>query len=172
MILANCVSVDVSNCLDIPIWEFSIIWEHSQFLPGFKQILHQLLVLRNPAVWIWYPWLLLLSFLMLMILVLWILHKIQNHFFTISPQSTTRPSYVWCFASNSAFFKWQMSISEAKWTFAPFVLASSITCFLLLTFVKSHAGIFSSFSYSLSTAAFAAGIFMAWCIGINLRNKL
>ena len=81
MILANCVSVDVSNCLDIPIWEFSIIWEHSQFLPGFKQILHQLLVLRNPAVWIWYPWLLLLSFLMLMILVLWILHKIQNHFF-------------------------------------------------------------------------------------------
>ena len=53
-----------------------------------------------------------------------------------------------------------MSISEAKRTFAPFVLASSITSFLLLTFVRSHAGIFSNFSHSLSAAAFAAGIFM------------
>ena len=70
------------------------------------------------------------------------------------------------------FFKWQMSISEAKWTFAPFVLASSITSDLLLTFVRSHAGIFSSFSHYLSTAAFAAGIFMAWGIGINLCTKL
>ena len=38
-----------------------------------------LLVLRNPAVWRWYPWPLLLSFGMLMILVQWILHRIQNH---------------------------------------------------------------------------------------------
>ena len=59
-----------------------------------------------------------------------------------------------------------MSISEAKWTFAPFVLASSITSDLLLTFVRSHAGILSSFSHSLSTAASAAGIFIAWGIGI------
>ena len=43
------------------------------------------------------------------------------------------------------------SISEAKWTFAPFVLASS------MTFVMSHAGIFSSFSHSLYTAAFCCG---------------
>ena len=35
----------------------------------------------------------------------------------MSPRSTTRPLYFGCFASNSAFFKWQMSISEAKWTF-------------------------------------------------------
>ena len=41
-------------------------------------ILHQLLVPRTLAVWIWYPWLLLLSFVMLMILVRWILHRIQN----------------------------------------------------------------------------------------------
>ena len=68
--------------------------------------------------------------------------------FTISPRSTTRPLYFWCFVSNSAFFKWQMSISGARWTFAPFVLASSITSFLLLTFVRSHAGIFSNFSHS------------------------
>ena len=59
MILATCVVVDESKCLDIPIWEFSVIWEHPPFLPGCKQILHQLLVLRIVAVWIWYPWLLL-----------------------------------------------------------------------------------------------------------------
>ena len=44
------------------------------------------------------------------------------------------PRIFWCFVSNSAFFKWQMSISEAKWTFAPFVLASSITFFLTSDF--------------------------------------
>ena len=38
---------------------------------------------------------------------------------------------------------------------------SSITSDLFLTFVMSHARIFSSFSHSLSTAAFAAGIFIA-----------
>ena len=52
MILVTCVVVDESKCLDIPIWEFSIILEHPPFLPGYKQILRQLLVLRNLAVWI------------------------------------------------------------------------------------------------------------------------
>ena len=42
----------------------------SSILPGYKQILRQLLVLRTLAVWIWYPWFLLPSFEMLMILVL------------------------------------------------------------------------------------------------------
>ena len=65
-----------------------------------------------------------------------------------------------------------MSINAAKWTFAPDVLASSITSFLLLTFVRFHAEIFSNFSHSLSTAAFAAGIFMACGIGINSCTKL
>ena len=49
-ILAICVVVDESKYLDIPIWEFSIILEHLPFLPGYKQILRQLLVLRNQAV--------------------------------------------------------------------------------------------------------------------------
>ena len=47
-------------------------------LPGFKQILGQVLVLRRLAVWRWSPWLLLLSFVMLMILAQWILHKTLN----------------------------------------------------------------------------------------------
>ena len=54
----------------------------------------------------------------------------------------------------------------------PVVLASSITSFLLLTFVRFHAENFSNFSHSLSTAAFASGIFIAWGIGINLCTKL
>ena len=44
MIEAICVVVDESKCLDIPIWEFSIIWEHLSFLLGYKQILRQLFV--------------------------------------------------------------------------------------------------------------------------------
>ena len=51
MILAICVVVDESKCLDIPIWEFSIICEHLPFLLGYQQILRQLLILRNPAIW-------------------------------------------------------------------------------------------------------------------------
>ena len=77
--------------------------------------------------------------------------------FTRSHRSTTRPLDFWCSATNYAFFKWQTSISEAKWTVAPFVLASSIS-FLLLTFAKFHAEILQ-FLNSLSTAAYAAGIF-------------
>ena len=51
MISAICVVVDESQCLDIPIWEFSVILERLSFLPGCKQILRQLLVPRNLAVW-------------------------------------------------------------------------------------------------------------------------
>ena len=78
MIEAICVVVDVSKYLDTPILEFSITSVHLPFWPRYMQILHPLFVLRILAVWIWYPLLLLPSFVMLMILVLWILHKIQN----------------------------------------------------------------------------------------------
>ena len=56
MILAICVVVDESKCLDIPMLEFSIILEHLPFLPGYKQILRPLLVLNTLAVRRWYPW--------------------------------------------------------------------------------------------------------------------
>ena len=344
ILLATCVVVHEPKSLDIPIWEFSIILEHLPFWHGYQQILRQLLVLRNLAVWMWYPWLLLPSFEMLM--RLWSSGSSPasarfrgaprgDHLSTRSEQSTplfqrahtrfphhlcsdydhgrqrsereqqlfpaltlawlyiepspcgeVRPagdpvdsdpgavfeddphprsdagrplepwvchhtrdptvlsrvscrSFHWPFSPalpvtmaqpltatetrqpagqgevrtviptypcgqpgspsfashwrychadcvrswiiflkvaseyNSTFvflvlwlqtgiLQKQISISEAKWTFAPFVLASSITSDLLLNF---DAGIFSSFSRSLSTAAFAAGIFMAWGIG-------
>ena len=48
MILAICVVVDESKCLDTPIWDFLVILEHPPILPESWQILHQLLVLHNP----------------------------------------------------------------------------------------------------------------------------
>ena len=51
MILAICVVVDESKCLDTPIWEFSTICEHLPFLLGYKQILRQLLVVRTLTIW-------------------------------------------------------------------------------------------------------------------------
>ena len=49
--------------------------------------------------------------------------------------------------------------------------AFRITSFLGLEFSKFHAGIVSSFSNSLSTAAFASGILIPCGIGMNLRTK-
>ena len=62
MILAICVVVDETKCLDTPIWEFSIICEHLPFSLGYKLILRLLLVHRNFAIWRWYPWSWRLSF--------------------------------------------------------------------------------------------------------------
>ena len=50
-ILAICVVVDESKCLDTPILEFSIICEHLPFLLGYKLILRLLPVHRNLATW-------------------------------------------------------------------------------------------------------------------------
>ena len=52
MILAICVVVDESKCLNTPILEFLTICECLPFLLGYKLILRLLLVHRNPAIWI------------------------------------------------------------------------------------------------------------------------
>ena len=51
MILAICVVVDESKCLDTPILEFSMICEQLPFSLGYKLILRLLLVHRNQAIW-------------------------------------------------------------------------------------------------------------------------
>ena len=61
----------------------------------------------------------------------------------MSSQSTTLPLYFCYFGSNSAFF-------EVTYVHQ----CSKVDFLLLLTFVKSRAGIVSSFFLSLSTAAF------------------
>ena len=79
--------------------------------------------------------------------------------FTMSPRSTTLPLVL-------LILRFQLRILEMteihQWRkvnfSAPFFLASSITSFLLLTYVRCHAGIFSSF-FLFSTAAFASGFF-------------
>ena len=47
----------------------------------------------------------------------------------MSPRSSTLPLYFWKRGSNSEFLRWQRSINDAKWTFLPLFLASSITFF-------------------------------------------
>ena len=51
IILAICVVVDESKCLDTPTLEFLITLEHLPFLLGYKLILRLLLVHRIPAIW-------------------------------------------------------------------------------------------------------------------------
>ena len=96
------------------------------FLLGCKKILCPLHALRNLEIWRWYPWLLLPSFVMLMILVQWILHETLNRLLQYDHGGQLDPCIFWCFASNLAFFRWHVSISEAKWTFSPIVIASSV----------------------------------------------
>ena len=103
MILATCVVVDESNCVNTPILEFLTISEYLPFFLGCWLILRQLLVLRNQAVWRWYPWFWRLSFVMLKILVQWILHKILNHLSQCRLEAQLDLCIFWCFASNSAF---------------------------------------------------------------------
>ena len=168
MILAICVVVDESKCLDTPILEFSTICEHLPFLLC-KLTLRLLLVHRNQAIWRWSPWFWRLSFEMMMILVQWILRKTPNR---LSPCHFGEQLDLCIFGALPPIQRFPNDMCPSMMQNEPDVLASSITCFLLLSFVKFHAGIFSNFSPSLSTAAFAAGIFIAWGTGTNLSTKL
>ena len=171
MISAICVVADESKCLDIPIWAFSTIREHLPFSLEYELILRLLLVHRNLAIWRWYPWFWRLLFEMLKILVEWILHKNQNYLLQYH-RGEQLDLCIFGVCPPIQLFTSDISINDAKWTVAPDVLASSITSFSLLTFVRFHSGIFSNFSHSWSTAAFVAGIFTARGIGINLCTKL
>ena len=130
MILAICVVVDESKCLDISIWEFSIKLKHLPFWAAVTCDADGPCSAQEPES----------SFTMLL--------------------TERSPAFVfWNDRSNSTFLRWHMSISEEKWTVLFFFCASRMTPFLLFTFVNCHGGIFSSFSHSLSTAALASGIF-------------
>ena len=149
--------VDVSKYLGILTLDFFLkkTLVHLPFWPGYKRILHLLLVLRILLVLKWCPSLLRLSPVMLMILVQWTLHTNQNHLSQCHLAVRLCLCTFWYRGSNSEFLRWQRSINDAKWTFLPLVLASSITSFRFLTFVSCHAGFFSSFSHYFCAAAFA-----------------
>ena len=78
MILAICVVVDESKCLDTPISEFSTICEHLPCSLECTPILRLLLVHRNQAIWRWYPHDLSRCHLRCWWSVQWLLRKIQN----------------------------------------------------------------------------------------------
>ena len=172
MILAICVVVDESKCLDTPIWEFFIICEHLPFLPGYRQILRLLLVHHNPAIWRWYPWSWRLSFVMLMILVQWILHEIQNRFWQYHHGVQLDLYNFGALPPIRHPLNDRCPLVKQNELLRPSSLLHRSPLFILLTLVRSHAGIFSSLSHSLSTAAFAAGIFIAWGIGTIMCTKL
>ena len=139
---------------------------HLPFWPGYKQILRQLLVLRILVVSLWHPLLLLPSFVTLMILALWILHKSQNHHLQchLGVRLGLYLSEIGGPTPNSWDDRCPLTTQNVRFCFFPCL---GVTSFLFLTFVSCHAGIFSSLSHSLSTAAFASGMFIAWGIGIK-----
>ena len=149
--------------------DFSIFLEHLPFWPGYKQILRPLLVLRSTRqsgndihdfLLLW--------FLMLMILVQWILHKIQNH---LSQYRLGVQLDLYIFGALSP-------IRHSSNDRCPSVKQNELIClsswlhgsplFYFWLFIRSHAGIFSNFSHSLSTAAFDCGYLHC----LRHRNKI
>ena len=129
-------------------------------------------VLRNPAVWRWYPWLLLLSFEMPMNLVQWNLREALNRLL----QYHLRVQLDLCilgalppiqhFSSDMCPLMMQYELLRPT----SLLHRSPLSYFWLSS--NSTPKFSPSFSHSLSTAAFAAGTFIAWGIGINLWTKL
>ena len=147
MILTTCVVVDESKCLDIPIWEFSIILEHFPFFLGISTYCISCL---SCAPWqsgddihdfccrhLWCWWSLFCKYCI----------RSRVIFHDVVSGVLLDNSNFWCFCL-------QFSIFQMTDVLAPFLLASSITSFLLLTFVRFLAENFFNFSHSLSTAAF------------------
>ena len=107
-----------------------------------------------------------------MILVQWTMHRLQSRLSQCHLGVQTLPLYFWYWGSTSEFLRWQRSINDAKWTFLPLFLASSITSFFVSDFRQLPCQDFLQFSHSFSTAAVASGIFFAWSIGMNLWTRL
>ena len=82
------------------------------------------------------------------------------------------PALVFCrFGSRSAFLRWQMSISGAKWKVLCSFCASRMPTVLLFTLVICpHRQLFG-LRPSLSTAPVASGIFITWGIRTNLSTR-
>ena len=164
-----CVEIDESKCQVIPIWEISIICEHPAFLPGYKQILRQLLVHRNLAIssddihdfccshlrswWSWFGEYCIRSRIVFYNItseysstfVLWVL-CLQLSIFQMTHV------HQWC----------KMNFCARHPCFIDHLLFTSVFC-------QVPRRNFSNCAHSLTTAALAAGIFDA---SINLWTKL
>ena len=91
----------------------------------------------------------------------------------MSPRSTTRPLYCWCFCLQFGIPSNDRCPSARQNELlrpSSLLHRSLLICFWLSSGPTPESIPVSP--HSLSTAAFAAGIFMAWSIGINLCTKL
>ena len=170
MILSICVVVDESKCLDTPIFDFSIICEHLPFSLEYKLILRLLLVHRNLAIWRWYPWSWPLSFEMLKILAQWILHKSQNCLLQYHRGEQLDLCTFGVLTPIQHF-------SDDKCPLMMKNCSARRPCFINHLYVTSDfyhvpRRFLNQFSHFLSTPAFAATIFKAWSIGINLWTEI
>ena len=151
MMLAICVLVDVSKYLDILTLEFLIMLMHLPFYLGLSGYFISCLSWEQPGS--------LDIISMTLAAVIWDARPCLCHF------------WYWC--SSSEFWRWQRSINDAKWTFLPLFLASSITFFLFLTFVSCHAGIFSIFPILSPLPLLHLVFFLnAWSIGMTMWTRL
>ena len=154
-----CRGGRIPNVWTFRLWEFSTILEHLPFLAGYKQILHPAACPAHPGS----------------------LDMKSMTFAAVICDADDPCSSGYCIRSRIIFHN---ITSEYNSTFVLFGALSPIRhslndrcpsvkqnellrpssllhrspLSLLLTFVRFHAGIFSNFSHSLSTAAFASGI--------------
>ena len=171
MILAICVVVDESICLDIPILEFfnnveassNFTWEKADTVsaacpsqPGNLEMISLTFAAvicgaDDPCSVI--------------------TAKDPESSFTMSPQSTTRPLYFWCCVSNTAFFKWLCPSVRRNELLRP---SSSLHRSLLSYFWLSSGSTpkFSPiFPIPCPLLPLLREFFMAWGVGINLCTK-
>ena len=166
MIWAIRASVNESKCLDILNLGIFNNFGASSIFTWYKQILRQLLVLHILVVLIWYPWLLLPSFVMLMNLALWTLRTHQYHLSQCHLGVQLDLCILWNCGCSSEFYRWQIHQWRKNELFLPLLLS----CFWLSS--ASMPGFSPLFPQSFSTAAFASGIFNAWGIGMILYTRL
>ena len=84
----------------------------------------------------------------------------------MSPRSTTRPLHFWCFASNSAFFKWHLPY------WGKMNCSALRPCFYFWLSSGSTPKFSPIFPIPCPPLPLLQGIFMAWSIRINLCTKL
>ena len=142
------------------LWNFEHRWCIFHFILDVKQILRLLLVLRNLAIWRWYPWSWRLSFVTQTNLALWIRHKSLNHL--LQRHLGVQLGLDIFEISDPTLKSWddRCPLMTKKCTVLTSFQASAITSFLFLTSASFHAGNFSSFSHSIASS-----------IGINLCTK-
>ena len=165
--------VDVSICLDILTFEFWAILEHPPTLPGCMQTRHQLLDLHNLAILRLHPWFSQRSFVTQTILAQWILQKSLSRLLQSLFEVQLVPETSVTLAPAQRFGDERYPSMKQSELLCLLFLASSISCFLLLTLVSCQAEIFSSFFYIyfVFTAAFGSGFFIALGMGMKLLYK-